>query len=126
MSGFESHGLKGGIWQGILTRDDTPDRLLLVHLGNYIAEARIAPETEGCWRVSVAIPADRLSNGVQTFLLYEDQGGKDSQPVPGAQPLGSLSIIAGEVLDNDLLVELNLLRSELDLVKKELRRLASG
>ena len=35
MSEFESLGLRGGIWQGIVQRATPPGRLLLVHEGGY-------------------------------------------------------------------------------------------
>ena len=73
MNEFETLGLRGGIWQGILQRKTPPARLLLVHMGARIAEARATPEGDGRWRITVAIPAERLSDGVQTFLLVEDE-----------------------------------------------------
>ncbi|RCW84082.1 hypothetical protein [Paracoccus lutimaris] len=126
MREFESLGLKAGIWQGMLMRGTPPGRLILVHLGAPVANARVTPEGEGRWRVAAAIPAERLSDGVQTFLLYEDMAENDAPPAPapGAIPLGRLTMVAGALLDDDLRAELDLLRSELDLVKKELRRLA--
>lgn len=125
MNEFESLGLKSGIWQGVIHRDAPPGRLVLVHMGSRVAEARVTVEAEGCWRVAVAIPAERLSDGVQSFLLLEDQGNEGEPPQPGALHLGSLTLVAGELLDADLLAELGLMRSELELLKKELRRLAS-
>jgi hypothetical protein len=126
MSEFESLGLRGGIWQGMLQRPTPPGRLSLVHLGHRLSEARITAEGEGRWRIATAIPAERLSDGVQTFLLVEDQADKGAPLEPGARQLAHLSLVAGEMLDADLRAELDLLRSELDLVKRELRRLARG
>ncbi|MBP6677842.1 MAG: hypothetical protein KA156_02010 [Paracoccus sp.] len=125
MSEFESLGLRGGIWQGVVQRAAPPGRLLLIHAGRRVAEARVTPEGEGRWRVAIAIPAERLSDGVQTFLLLEDPADSDgAQPAPDAVQLAHLTLIAGEMADTDLRAELDLLRSELDLVKRELRRLA--
>ncbi len=126
MDQFETLGLKSGIWQGILRREVPPGRLLLVHMGSRVAEARATAQDDGSWRIAAAIPAQKLSDGVQTFLLLEDQGEGAEPPQAGAAHLASMSIIAGELLDEDLRAELNLMRSELDLLKKELRRLASG
>ena len=128
MSEFESLGLRGGIWQGIVRRATPPGRLLLVHAGRRVAEARVTPEGDGRWRVATALPAERLSEGVQTFLLLEDPAGAEAtqtqaQPAAGAVQLAHLTLIAGEMVDADLRAELDLLRSELDLVKRELRRL---
>ncbi|QRZ12289.1 hypothetical protein JWJ88_06545 [Paracoccus methylovorus] len=124
MSEFESLGLKSGIWEGVIHREAQPGRLVLVHMGSRLAEARATAEAEGRWLVAAAIPAERLSDGVQSFLLLEDQGAEGEPPQPGAAHLGSLTLIAGDILDGDLHAELALMRSELELLKKELRRLA--
>lgn len=126
MSDFESFGLRSGIWQGVLRRDAAPGRLVLVHMGNRVAEGHATEEPSGGWRIAVAIPPERLSDGVQTFLLLEDQAAQGEQPQPGALRLGSVTLIAGELLDDDLHAELTLMRAELELLKKELRRLAAA
>ena len=125
MDEFESLGLKSGIWQGVLRRDTAPGRLLLVHLGSRVADARVTPQDDGYWRVAAAIPAQKLSDGVQTFLLLEDAGEGAEPPLATARHLASLSLVAGAPLEQDLRAEIDLMRSELDLVKRELRRVAA-
>ena len=125
MDQFESLGLKSGIWQGVLRRDTPPGRLLLVHMGARVGDARATAQDDGSWRIAAAIPPQKLSDGVQTFLLLEDQGEGAEPPQAGASHLSSLSIVAGELVEEDMRAEMNLLRSELDLLKKELRRLAA-
>lgn len=125
MDQFESLGLKSGIWQGVLRRDTPPGRLLLVHMGARVGDARATAQDDGTWRIAAAIPPQKLSDGVQTFLLLEDQGEGAEPPQAGASHLSSLSIVAGELVEEDMRAEMNLLRSELDLLKKELRRLAA-
>ncbi|MTH33021.1 hypothetical protein GL279_00210 [Paracoccus limosus] len=125
MDRFESLGLKSGIWQGVLHGDAAPGRLLLVHMGARVGDARATAQDDGSWRIAAAIPPQKLSDGVQTFLLLEDQGEGAEPPQPGARHLSSLSIVAGELLEEDMRAEMNLMRSELDLLKKELRRLAA-
>ncbi|WP_134681891.1 hypothetical protein [Paracoccus ravus] len=126
MEQFESLGLKSGIWQGLLRRDTAPARIVLVHLGARLAEARVTAQEDGLWRVAVGIPSQKLSDGLQSFLLLEDEG-KEGDPVaPDAAHLGSMNIVAGKPLDEDLLAELNLMRNELDLLKREFRRLAAA
>lgn len=125
MDQFESLGLKSGIWQGILRRDTPPLRLVLAHLGARVGEARATSQNDGSWRIAAAIPAERLSDGVQTFLLLEDGGEGAEALQQGARTLASLSIVAGAPLEEDMRVEMDLIRSELDLLKKELRRQAA-
>jgi len=125
MTEFVSLGLQGGVWQGVLYRDTRPGRLMLVHMGDCVAEARMAAGAEGRWHVAVDIPSERLSDGAQSFLLLEDAGAEGEPPRPGARPLASLTLVAGGILEGDLHAELGLMRAELELIKKELRRLAT-
>ncbi len=67
----------------------------------------------GRWPVSVAIPAGCLSDGVQTFLVREAGSGAT---------LGHFTIVAGVPLEADLRAEVDLLRAELDMLKKAFRR----
>lgn len=123
---FESIGLKGGIWQSLLRRADAPGRVILTHLGETVAEARVTSDGDRGWRIAVAIPPDRLSEGVQTFVLVED-GGKGSEPPgTGAERLGALNILSGSVLEQDIQAEMSLLKAEIDLLKREFRRMAAG
>lgn len=125
MDEYESLGLKSGIWQGVLRRDSAPGRLLLVHMGNRVADVLVTAQDDGSWRIAAAIPAQNLSDGIQTFLLIEDAGEGTEPPQPGARHLASLSMVLGEPLQRDMQAEMSLMRSELDLLKKELRRLAA-
>jgi len=123
---FESLGLKGGIWQGSLRRDKAPGRVILTHLGEVVGEAEVTNVGEDRWHLSVAVPADRLADGCQTFILLEDGGTGREQPQRTAVRLASLPMIMGTVLDEDLQAEIGLLRAELDLLKREFRRMAAN
>lgn len=125
MDEFESLGLKGGIWEGFLHRETPPGRLVLAHLGQRVGIARATAQEDGAWRIAAAIPSERLSDGVQSFILLEDDGEDGEPPRPGARQLGAISLVAGKPLDLDLLAELELMRSELELLKRELRRVAA-
>ena len=124
MSDFESLGLKAGSWTGILHRPVAPKRVMLTHLGVAVAQARIRADQPGRWRINVAIPAECLSDGVQSLALLADDGEGD-QPMPGAERLAVLSLVAGAPLDLDLRAEIDLIRAELDLLKREFRRIAT-
>lgn len=121
---FETIGLKGGVWTGILHADQPHDRIALTHFGQVVAIAELQENTEGQWQVSVAIPPKTLSDGVQTYVLIADQGQEDQAPQPGAQHLGALSLIAGGALDHDFQAEISLLKAEIELLKREFRRMA--
>ena len=61
----------------------------------------------------VPIPAELLSDGVQTFLIRDTDSG---------ETLESFSILAGEALADDIRAEVELLREELDMLKRAFRR----
>lgn len=84
------------------------------------AEAEIAPvdvvRAGDGWELSVTIPVAHLSDGWQTFLVREASG----------TTLGHFSLLAGAAPDADLRAEIAALRAEVDLLKRAVRRLASG
>ena len=125
MDRFESFGLKSGIWQGVIRREAMPARVIVTCLGEVMAEAQVSADGEKQWRIAVTIPSQFLSDGIQTFLLMEDEGKGLEPPLPGAVSLASLPVIAGAALDEDLLAELSLMRTEIDLLKREFRRMAA-
>lgn len=125
MDGYEDLGLRGGLWRGQIRRAGPPGRVLLVHMGEVLAEAEVAPGVDGLWQVSVAVPADRLTDGAVTFALHEDAGAAGEPLQPGSAVLATLPLIAGKALHRDLRAELTLLRAEVDLLKREFRRHAA-
>ena len=121
MSEFENLGLKAGIWTGLIRRSDAPKPISLFHKGDSVGQARIAEAGEDVWQVAVNLPAERLNDGVSTFLLIESTS-EDGLADPMGQQIASLSVSAGQALQQDVLAEMELIRSELDLLKKEFRR----
>lgn len=122
MAEFENIGLKAGVWSGLLHRSTAPDVIGLIHQGERVAEARVAPVKDGVWRIDAEVPAGLLNDGTVSLLLVE-------MPADATRPgnqLGNLAIVAGAPLELDLLAELDLLRAELDFLKREFRRLAAG
>ena len=65
------------------------------------------------WSVRVPIPIELIGDGAQTFLIFDRDTGKT---------LDSFTIITGEPLSDDLQAEVDLLRAELDMLKKAFRR----
>ncbi len=110
--------LEGGIWEGLLTgRFPTQPRLRLWHRDELVGE----PETTqvhdegrgvGRWQVRVRLPAERISDGVQTFV-FED--------VVTGEALARETIFVGEAVSDDIRAEVEMLRAELDLLKRAFR-----
>lgn len=124
MSDFETLGLKSGIWSGLLHREKAPAHVVLLHAGDIVADADVTEDGPGIWRIRAALPTSSLSDGVQSFSLLGSRGDGEFQ-IADTEVLGDLSIQAGEALDLDLRAELELIRSELDLLKREFRRLTA-
>ena len=108
--------LTGGVWSGVLS--GLPDgaeapRLRLLHEAVELAAPSVTPRGDGSWQVEVPIPAERLSDGVQTFVIAGGDGGAT---------LASVSFLCGEAMTGDIRAEIDLLRDELDMLKRAFRR----
>lgn len=125
MHDFENLGLTAGVWSGLLHTTKMPERIVLVHLGRLVGTASISPVDAGTWQVSARLPTNLLSAGAQCFMLLSDASGDSASLGPGAEHLASMTVVAGLPLDQDLHAEVELLRAEVDLLKRELRRLAT-
>jgi hypothetical protein len=104
-----------GVWEGFLTSSGhaQPD-LEVTHLNDPVLGLELTEDREnGHWVVRVPVPVSALSDGVQTFLIRDKVSG---------EVLESFSILAGEALGDDIRAEVNLLREELDMLKRAFRR----
>lgn len=118
---FDSYGLQRGIWSGALKAATPPERIMLFHQGVAVAEARLTPGGDaGIWLVSVPLAPELLSDGVQSFILM---AGNNRAGDAASVQIGSLQLVSGKMPEADLLAEISLMRAELDLLKREIRRL---
>lgn len=106
--------LIAGVWQGILTgyAGEEPPRLRVSHL-NQTLDGIALQADQGQWTVRIPIPADRISDGVHSFVISDEKTGT---------VLDSFAIIAGDALAEDIRAEMDLLRAELDMLKRAFRR----
>ncbi|NNL17677.1 MAG: hypothetical protein HKP37_02945 [Boseongicola sp.] len=107
--------LAGGVWEGLLaTAQGVKPRLTLRHRDDHIGEPEVTAATpSGQWLVRFRLPLDRITDGVQTFVVENAETG---------DALAHETIIAGEALNEDLHAEVDLLRAELDMLKRAFRR----
>ena len=110
--------LREGVWEGIL--EGLPDaatapELEVTHQSEPLVDVTVAPDGPGSdrWRVRIGIPAAILSDGVQTILIRDKGSG---------ETLGNITLLAGEALEDDIRAEMDLLRGELDMLKRAFRR----
>jgi hypothetical protein len=106
---------QGGRYEGELHAAEETG-IEAVHEGRVIATGRLV-HGEGATRVSVEIPAEILSDGVQVVTLRST--------VTGAV-LDRVTLLAGDALDEDIRAEVALLRDELEMLKRAFRRHVSA
>ncbi|MEF3048875.1 hypothetical protein [Pseudotabrizicola sp. L79] len=107
--------IRAGMWEGVLSGSETRPELEVLLLERPMPGLRIEPVTgrDGEWAVQVPIPAEVLTDGVQTFLI---------QNKPSGDTLAHFTIITGVAMEDDLRAEVDLLRQELDMLKRAFRR----
>lgn len=107
-----------GIWEGVITATGTPTgdpQIEVIHHDQPIQSISLAVDAAntGIWQLRIAIPPEHLSDGVQVFLINDKSTG---------EKLDAFTIVTGEPLDDDIRSEVELLRAELDLLKRAFRR----
>ncbi|WP_380056339.1 hypothetical protein ACFE33_02265 [Falsihalocynthiibacter sp. SS001] len=108
--------IRNGVWEGVLTSSgaDIP-QISVTHLEKPLVNVQLIdrPEEPNSWLLKVAIPMELISEGVHTFLIQNAESG---------ETLNSFSLVTGDPLSQDIRVEMNLLREELDMLKRAFRR----
>ena len=105
--------IRAGVWEGVLSGPAETPLLEVSLLGETLAGVSVTaiPEPAGDWLVRVPIPAEALSEGVQTFLIRS-----------GGETLAHFTVITGVAMEDDMRAEVDLLRAELDMLKRAFRR----
>ncbi|WP_386680156.1 hypothetical protein [Loktanella sp. R86503] len=105
--------LIGGVWHGVLKGATSEPKLILTHKGEAVAGLSLTARDDGTWDVEAAVPVQRLADGLQTFVISD--AGTDAV-------LTSFAFLAGDALAEDIRAEMDLLRDELDMLKRAFRR----
>lgn len=109
--------LRNGVWEGRISGGGTtgtrPD-IRVTHLDQPVEGVKLVEGAEpGSWDISIQLPGHAVADGVQTFLIID--AADDTK-------LGDFTLIAGEAVADDLRAEVELLRAELDMLKRAFRR----
>lgn len=107
--------LANGQWEGVIT--DVPEGIrpgVAVRFRDHpVDDISVTQASDGTWRLSFAIPTAAICDGIQTITIVEEKTG---------DVLNSAAIIAGEPADETMQAEIDLLRAELDMLKRAFRR----
>lgn len=68
---------------------------------------------DGAWEMTVPVPAEAVADGIRTIVILDSETD---------ECLASISLLSGEALDDDLRAEVDLMRQELDMLKRAFRR----
>ncbi|MBN2630156.1 MAG: hypothetical protein JXR75_06425 [Rhodobacteraceae bacterium] len=107
--------IRAGVWEGVLRGGEAAPALEVLLLERPVPGVTVAPVAgrPGEWAVRVPIPAEVLSDGVQTFLIRE---------AGTTETLAHFTVITGVAMEDDMRAEVDLLRQELDMLKRAFRR----
>ena len=108
--------IHAGIWEGTVAAngpDTAEPQIEVTHLEKPLSNFALSKDEGGFWALRIAIPPELLSDGVQVFVISDKASG---------EKLESFTIITGEPLEDDIRAEVDLLRAELDMLKRAFRR----
>ena len=106
--------IRAGVWQAEIAGDASPQPDVSASLqGNWLDDVQLHyNEIRGFWQITVPIPVATINDGIQTFVVHNAHG----------ETLAHFSILAGDAATEDLRAEIDLLRSEMDILKAAFRR----
>lgn len=107
--------MQQGVWQGIITQagPDKP-KIEVSHQKQPVADVSLEQDSgSDHWVLSIPIPADAIADGVQTLIICD---------LNANEKIGHITLLAGEILGDDIRAEMDLLRAELDMLKRAFRR----
>lgn len=109
--------LRNGAWEGqILGASSTGARpnIQVTYLDQPVEGVEMIEAGNGTsWDLTIPIPPHAIADGVQTFLIIDQDT---------STKLGDFTLMAGEAVSDDLRAEVELLRAELDMLKRAFRR----
>ena len=107
--------LKQGVWQGIITgMGEEPPLIEVTHESKVVGDIILTHnESADHWTLSVPIPRDAISDGTHTLIIRDKQTD---------EKIGHITLQADDLADQNLRAEMNLMRAELDMLKRAFRR----
>ncbi len=106
--------IRAGVWEGALTgvQTETPD-VSVAYQGAELKDVSCTYDKErSVWHIKAPIPAPMINDGIQTFTVTNGRG----------TVIAHFSLSAGDAFADDLRAEVDLLRSELEILKSAFRK----
>lgn len=112
---LERVSVSQGEYRGLLRGEGPPPEVEAVLDGAQVPGVMITavPDTPGTWQVTCPVPAEMVSDALRVLTFQA-----------GGDVLDTLAVAAGGMVEADVRAEIEVLRAELALVKKALRRIA--
>ncbi len=104
-----------GLWQGHLQAETEP-KIEVRYLGEPLEKFSLS-RADGGWDLSIQLPISALSEGVHCFVIVD---------TATTNKLGDITVIAGTPAADNLRAEVELLRAELDMLKRAFRRICGN
>lgn len=103
-----------GTWEGLASgpADASAPDLAVTYQDRPVDGVVIAP-AEGGYAVRIPVPSESVGDGIHTFVISDAKSG---------ETLDHFTILAGEAVADTMRSEIELLRAELDLLKRAFRR----
>jgi len=107
--------LRRGVWEAVISNSQPGEpQITVTHLNQEVPGFELTEKPDdNLWLLQVPIPQDAIADGVQTFAIGDKADGTR---------IGHFTLIASEALGDDMRVEVELLRTELDMLKRAFRR----
>lgn len=106
-----------GVWEGVLSGGlggSWQPKISVTHLEKAVPNVEVLENRDqGNWIVRIPVPVSALTDGVHTILIRNTESG---------ETLASFAVLAGDALSEDIRGEMELLREELDMLKRAFRR----
>lgn len=108
--------MRFGVWEGIVrgADDQSEPALRVTFQDTPVADVTLRKHADGgAWTVCVPVPKEAICDGVQTILITDPSDDRK---------LADFTLVGGDVLTDDIRAEVELLRAELDMLKRAFRR----
>jgi hypothetical protein len=106
---------RNGVWEGRITGAGagSPPVVDVRHRDEPVSGTTVTEaDQDGEWDLRIPVPAHAIADGAQCFVITGGSG----------QTLGAFTLIAGDEASENLIAEVELLRAELDMLKRAFRR----